>query len=153
MGEYDSRPETYEHIQKVQKHLLDVAKNLIDRAHAHDASKLVSPELETFDAITPRLKDTVYGSEEYRATLREFKPGIEHHQKNNSHHPEFYNNGIQGMSLMDIIEMLCDWKAAGERTKDGSIEQSINVSQGRFGFGNELAQILRNTARDLNFYT
>lgn len=149
MGEYDSRPETYEHILKVQKYVLDAAKRLMDRAHVHDASKLVSPEVETFDQITVRLKDTVYGSDEYRATLREFKPGIEHHQTHNSHHPEFHKRGIRGMSLLDILEMVCDWKAASERTKDGDIMKSIEISQERFGFSDELADILRNTAREL----
>jgi hypothetical protein len=149
MGEFDSRPDTYEHILKVQRYVLDAAKRLIDRAHRHDASKLVSPEVETFDAITPRLAHTEYGSDEYRATLREFKPGIEHHQKSNSHHPEYYEDGIRGMSLLDLLEMVCDWKAAGERTKNGDIMKSIEISQQRFGFSDELADILRNTAKEL----
>jgi len=45
------------------------------------------------------------------------KPAIEHHYKNNRHHPEHFNNGIDEMNLVDLIELLCDWKAASERNK------------------------------------
>jgi hypothetical protein len=45
------------------------------------------------------------------------KPAIQHHYKANSHHPEFYDNGVEGMSLFDVLEMLLDWKAATERRR------------------------------------
>lgn len=43
------------------------------------------------------------GCDEYRACLREMKPALEHHYASNSHHPEHYSNGIQGMSLFDLL--------------------------------------------------
>ena len=36
-------------------------------------------------AITPRLRGLTYGSEEYRASLREMKPAIDHHLRTTSH--------------------------------------------------------------------
>jgi hypothetical protein len=54
------------------------------------------------------------------------------------------------MSLFDVLEMLCDWKAASERTKGGGdIMESIDYNQKRFQFSDELASILRNTAKEL----
>lgn len=57
--------------------------------------------------------------------------------------------GINGMTLLDLIEMLCDWKAAGERHADGSMERSLMVNQERFHIGEQLQSILENTAREL----
>jgi hypothetical protein len=67
------------------------------------------------------------------------------------HHPEHYSNGIQGMSLLDVIEMLCDWKAATMRHADGDLSKSIEINQKRFGYSDELKSILINTAIELKF--
>lgn len=55
------------------------------------------------------------------------------------------DRGIRGMSLFDLIEMLCDWKAATLRHNDGNIRRSIELNQKRFGYSDELKQILLNT--------
>ena len=77
------------------------------------------------------------------------KPALDHHYAVNSHHPEFYADGIRGMSLLDITEMLCDWKAAALRHADGNILKSIEINQKRFGYSDELKQILFNTVHAL----
>jgi hypothetical protein len=144
---YDSTAETLKHIKRVNELLLFAAKELMDRAVRHDASKLLPPEKECFDKITPRLKHTTFGSEAYKKTLEEFKEPIEHHQKSNSHHPEYYSNGIYGFDLFDLIEMFFDWKAATERHADGDILKSIEINKERFGYSDQLAEIMENTAR------
>lgn len=147
---YDSRPDTYDHIGKVRKYVSRAIANLLDRAEVHDASKLVSPEVEMFDEFTPKLRDLVYGSDEYKATTKAMGPALAHHYAVNSHHPEHYEDEIRGMSLLDLIEMLCDWKAAGERHATGSnILRSIDLNQQRWGYTDELRSILENTAREL----
>jgi len=50
------------------------------------------------------------------------------------------------MDLLDLVEMLCDWKAATERHKDGDLLRSIEQNQKRFLYSDELKQILINTA-------
>lgn len=57
--------------------------------------------------------------------------------------------GIQGMSLLDLVEMVCDWKAATLRHADGDIRRSLDVCQKRFGYSNEMRQILANTIEEL----
>lgn len=146
---YDSRPDTEAHIARVAMYIEMIRGMLKLRADDHDASKLLSPEKECFDEITPLLKGTTYGSEEYRATLRKMKPAIDHHQKNNRHHPEFFYNGINGMNLIDLIELICDWKAASERHADGDIYRSLKINKERFGISDQLAQILTNTVNFL----
>jgi hypothetical protein len=141
----DSRVATYEHIQAVQWHLMRLIADLQRRLLTHDRSKLTSPEVEAFDEFTPKLVASTYGSEEYKGYLAAMRPALEHHYAANSHHPEHYADGIRGMNLMDLVEMLCDWKAATLRHADGDIGRSIELNQQRFGYTDELKQILLNT--------
>ena len=58
---------------------------------------------------------------------------------------KFRKSSIRGMNLVQLVEMLCDWKAATMRHKDGDIRRSIEINQGRFGYSDEIKQILLNT--------
>lgn len=148
MSEYDSTKDTLEHIGKVRDNIDQIHWNLSKRSFEHDASKLEPPEKEGWDIATPKLKDLVYGSDEYRAALRELRPTVEHHYSVNDHHPEFYppGIGINGMTLMAVIEMLCDWKAASERTKQvNTFKENLPHNFERFGIESQLAQIITNT--------
>jgi hypothetical protein len=143
----DSRIKTYEHIYTFQKILNDFICRLQRRLLNHDQSKLVSPEKELFDEYTPVLDSLTYGTPEYTENLQKIKPALDHHYLVNSHHPEHYSDGISGMSMIDIMEMLADWKAATSRTKDGDIYKSIEINQARFGYSDELKKIMLNTMK------
>ena len=147
----DQRSETLAHIKQVASFINKIVLNLNIRAFDHDQSKLESPEREIFDEYTPKLKDTTYGSDEYNGYLKEMKVALNHHYKQNRHHPEHHENGVKDMNLIDLIEMLCDWKAATMRHADGDIMKSIEHNQKRFGYSNELASIFKNTIRDLGW--
>lgn len=147
----DSTQDTLDHIAKVQARLEEVCNHLTVRAAHHDASKLREPEKAGFDTLTEQLSTLVYGSPEYRAALEAGKATIQHHYAVNTHHPEHWLDGIGGMSLLDIVEMLADWKAASERTKQGSIAQSLPVNRERFGISDQLYAILENTVRELGW--
>jgi hypothetical protein len=148
---YDSRPETYEHITVVRSLLHEVVKELLDRAHGHDASKLVDPELETFNEYTPKLKHSTFGSDEYKGFLKGMGAGLQHHYAENRHHPEHHLDGIDGMTLIDLVEMICDWIAATQRHADGDIGRSLEVNQERFGYGDQLKRIMANTVASLGY--
>lgn len=141
--------ETYKHIHTVREYLFRVIRNFCDRAQVHDQSKLETPEREAFEEYTPKLRATTYGSEEYERYRKEMGKALDHHYANNSHHPEHYPEGVRGMSLLDLLEMLCDWKAATLRHADGDILRSIEINQQRFGYSDELKRILLNTCREL----
>lgn len=146
---YDSRPETYQHIGVVRGFLSLAVKELLDRADRHDASKLVDPERKTFDEYTPKLKHSTYGSDEYKGFLVGMGEGLAHHYANNRHHPEYHLEGINDMTLIDLLEMICDWLAAVQRHDDGDIRRSIEVNQERFGYDDQLKRILHNTVTAL----
>ena len=148
---YDSTADTLLHIKRVNQLITEAASELIRRANVHDNSKLESPEKELFDEYTPKLKDCTYGSDEYKEFLNGLKVALDHHYKNNSHHPEHYKNGVNGFDLFDLIEMFFDWKAATERHNDGSIMKSIEINKGRFKLSEQLCDIMRNTAVRLGY--
>jgi hypothetical protein len=143
---YDSTKDTLLHIKRVNQLLILAANELLDRATKHDSSKLEKFEKDNFDEFTPKLKNSTYGSEEYKSFLKEMGVALDHHYQNNSHHPEHYENGLNGFDLFDLIEMFFDWKAATERHANGDIYKSIEINKERFGYNDLIANIFRNTA-------
>jgi hypothetical protein len=160
--------ETRKHQQEVSKIMLAVARELIRRATVHDASKLEDPERETFIRVTPLLRMLTYGSPEYKVALKEMGPALEHHYRNNDHHPEFYDrndpevrvadrSGVDlsdgfafgEMGLLQLVEMLCDWMAATKRHADGDIDASLKHNASRFGIDKQMAGILKRTVSDI----
>jgi len=141
----EARFKTMRHIETVRNYLGACIRELLLRQEQHDQSKLEPPEVEAYDAITHQLRGLTYGSEEYRAVLRAQQPAITHHYQHNRHHPEHWEHGYRDMTLIDLLEMLMDWKAATLRHADGDIQASIVINQHRFGYSEELATIFRNT--------
>jgi len=145
MDKFETMVQTYEHKQNVNIYINSIIRDLLSRGILHDNSKLESPEVEIFAEYTPKLAKSTYGSDEYKGFLKEMGVALEHHYKNNRHHPEYFDNGLKGMTLVDLVEMLCDWKAATLRHNDGDILKSIELNQKRFGYTDELKQIFINT--------
>lgn len=142
--------ETQKHIEAVRKYIRFMIDKIDSRGVKHDASKLESPEVEVFAENTLQLATLTYGSEEYQASLDAMKPALEHHYASNRHHPEHFVNGIQDMTLIDIVEMFCDWKASTLRHNDGNLLKSIEINAERFKMDGQLRAILMNTARMLD---
>lgn len=141
---------TLRHIEAVRNHINTVIRELLIRGEQHDQTKLQAPEVEVFDKFTPKLRGLTYGSPEYKACMEQMKPAIEHHNAHNRHHPEHHAHGIKDMTLIDLMELLCDWKAASMRHNDGNILKSIELNQKRFKYTKELRLILENTAKWLD---
>lgn len=148
MAEYDSTKDTMDHKEKVKKFMNLCIDDLVMRAENHDNSKLESPEKKYFDEYTPKLKDCTYGSDDYQKGLDGLKPALDHHYKVNSHHPEHYKNGVNGMTLVDLLELICDWKASSMRHEDGDINKSIEINKDRFKLSDQLVDILKNTVKE-----
>jgi hypothetical protein len=143
---YDSRADTLLHSQRVGELLGAVMKELLDRSCCHDRCQTEPPEVAFFDVFTPKLKTLTYVTSEYAASLDAMGEGLRHHYAANRHHPEHFHDGVAGMTLVDVMEMLADWKAATERVKDGDLSKSLDIQSGRFALSSDLAAILRNTA-------
>jgi hypothetical protein len=142
---------TAQHIRRVGELMVNAAYGLSMRAVNHDASKWSAEEWKAFARETPGLKGLTYGSEEYKAALARLGPSLQHHYAANPHHPEHHRYGVNSMTLVDLIEMLCDWKAATERHTDGNLARSIEQNAVRFGIDKQLERILSNTADSMGF--
>ena len=137
--------DTFRHIERVRNLLNACVVELLDRAEKHDQSKLEPPEVSVFAEYTPKLAACTYGSDEYKGYLKDIKPALDHHYAFNRHHPEHHKNGVDDMNLLDLVEMLCDWKAASERHNNGNIRKSIEINADRFGLSPQMVKILENT--------
>ena len=142
------KEETEKHIYRVNWLVGVFSGMLMRKVQFHDASKLKEPEAELFKEYTDKLRGCTYGSPEYKEYLEGLKPALDHHYGVNSHHPEHFENGIDGMSLLDLIEMFCDWKAASERHDDGDILKSIEINKDRFNMSPQLVSIFKNTVKE-----
>lgn len=143
---YDSAGDTLKHALRVGELMGQPITELVERSVQHDHSKTEDPEKETFDRVTPQLKTLTYGSDEYKAALADMGPALAHHYSANRHHPEHFTDGVTGMTLVDLVEMLADWKAATERHADGDLAKSLEIQRERFGISDQLLRILANTA-------
>lgn len=58
---------------------------------------------------------------------------------------------LEGFDLLDLVEMLCDWKAATTRHADGDIMKSLEVNTKRFHLSPQVTAILENTIKRLGW--
>jgi len=150
LEEKATNDETWKHIHVIRRLISGAQLELSQRALEHDQSKLSAPEVDTFTEFTPKLKDSTYGSEEYQGFLKAMKPALDNHYAMNRHHPEFFENGINDMNLIDLLEMIIDWKAASMRHDNGDINRSIEINTERFNLSPQLVKILQNTVPELD---
>jgi Family of unknown function (DUF5662) len=133
-----------QHKQWVAENMQTAATELFQRATIHDNSKFSPEEFELYDRLFPELQKYAYGTSELKAVYTQLGPALNHHLKVNQHHPEYHENGINGMNLIDLIEMVCDWMAASKRSKTG-IERGLEINKERYGIGDQLFEIVKNT--------
>jgi len=132
------------------REILCIMAGMLDaRGETHDLSKLSPEEKPGFDEFTPKLRGSTFGSPEYKEFLAGMEATLAVHYRRNSHHPQHFENGIEGMTLFDLVEMIADWKAASERHEDGDLMRSIEFNTGRFSISPQLRSILENTVKEM----
>lgn len=99
------------HRDLVRLGLLALSQDLERRSLAHDLSKLSPDEFAGFSRINRIAREHPFGSDEYRASMRLESETIRLHYSRNSHHPEHHPSPKE-MGFLDIVEMVCDWRAA-----------------------------------------
>ena len=87
MEKYNSITDTKKHADRVKELMGELLRDLIDRSLCHDESKMQPPEVTMFDEFTPKLKNSTYGSDEYKGFLKEMGVALEHHYAPNPPHP------------------------------------------------------------------
>ena len=147
--------------KRVLNFIFKINNIFIDRILYHDKSKFSKTELPIFTSAISNLKTFTYGSKEYYSNLKSLETALKHHYENNRHHPEFFKEGYLGMTVIDMIEMICDWLASVKKHDDGDIYKSLEINQKRFGYSDTLYNIFKNTVQsiesnvlyDINLFT
>jgi hypothetical protein len=128
------------HISLVLKHMTTLAsilphgEELIIRGENHDESKWSEQEmipyiwLHHYHKCKKEGNDIVYPPKVQEAIGK----AVAHHVANNRHHYEFHQNP-DGITEIDLIEMVCDWTAiAQEHNQDNlSAQQWANKVVGK----------------------
>ena len=125
-------------------YILKVCLKLIWRGTIHDLSKFGLTEAPIFSQHLSKLKKVEFGTVEYDNMKTDLRTALDHHYKHNRHHPEHFKNKIHDMSLIDVVEMFCDWEAAIKRTKKGDIIHSIHVMTNKLNLDLQVAEMLEN---------
>lgn len=147
---YDCTKDVKEHVLSVRMILDEWIRLIKYRGEAHDKSKLNDPEEKAlFDHWTPELRQTTFGTEAYKQALDGMGEGVRRHYKANRHHPEHYENGVEGMTLIDLVEMLADWMAAADR--QGRFV-NLEYARERWSLTPQLVSILANTLREEDYW-
>lgn len=149
-GKSSGRFKTMRHIETVRNYINLFVRELLKRGEQHDQSKLEEPEAKLFEEVTHELRGLTYGSEEYEVSLKKLEPALKHHYAHNRHHAEHFNDGINDMNLIDVLEMLIDWKASSLRQNDGNLLKSLEENKERYGISDQLFSILLNTVEWLD---
>ena len=139
------------HKQLVAEYLQLCINVLVVRAMNHDLSKFEPFEFDAYAANLSFFEGADYGSDEYKEALARIKPAIDHHFAVNRHHPEFHANGINDMTLIDLLEMVCDWMAAAQRGGNGPLR--LDLQQQRFGIDPQLQGIIERTVQAIQEHT
>ena len=144
---YTYTKDTNDHIRRVNLNMIKVcdwyrehAKNLYyepklkELGILHDSSKLNDQlEKEGYIKMNIELKKVEYGTEDYKKIMNKYNDIIQLHYQNNPHHPEHYSEGYNGMTILNKIEMVCDWCAVIQVKKlYDTYEKSFNFNKQRF---------------------
>ncbi len=137
----------YHHKFIVLKFMNNIIQELMLRAEQHDQSKFNEDEFKIILATAEEIQKHPYGTPEHEAVRQKYAKECAIHFSKNRHHPEHFPNGVEDMNLMDLIEMLVDWKAASMRNPDGSVAKSLQFAAEKYGISPQLVKILDNTAK------
>jgi hypothetical protein len=139
---FDSKHLILEHISHVRTFLFKIISELMGRSASHDASMFDPEEKKLFDEFMPVLSKNEPGSEEHKSALDYMIPGRDHHHHKNPHHIEHYQS-INGMDLIDLIEWLCDQKAASGQ--NDNLDKRLEMHFKKHDFPIQLIDIINNT--------
>jgi hypothetical protein len=158
---------TDQHIALVEKYIHKILKtnllnekqkNLLKKASLlHDKSKFFQPELKPYICITwvHKLKSEGKGLDFSLEIQEKLNKAIEHHIKNNKHHPEYWSGETENlinfkdrdksdrlihcekMPLLYIAEMCADWCARSEEKENSPFDWANETINKRWGFSSE----------------
>ena len=143
------------HINGVVRSWSEILRPALESELTDDEIELVKIAVDTHDL-------SKYAPEEFDAYRKWFYPVDEsekdekaydlawlHHQKNNSHHPQYWilirdSGGTEclDMPLVDIIEMLCDWHSFSLRDPESTAYNWYQENKGKMQLSDATREIV-----------
>jgi hypothetical protein len=88
-----------------------------------------------------------FGSREYYKLVDSVMSAKIAHASKNAHHPEYYG-GIYKMSVIDLAEMICDWKSATKRS-NGNMINSLKINKKKYNINKDLENSLLRDMKEI----
>lgn len=144
---------TNNHIELVQNNIYlwqeneeynNIFHELTLRAANHDQSKFSEPELTPYIWLNWNYHCTTNNIpfELPRGMDQKIRDAKFHHVYNNRHHPEWHLDPNE-MTIVDLIEMVCDWKAVGQEFGEKSlVGYADRVLGKRFNFSQKKINLI-----------
>jgi ATP-dependent protease Clp ATPase subunit len=147
MNEEKTRQIITAHKQRVMLYMMQIASDILKRAIEHDDSKFSEEEFPFYAQVAEEFEKHPFGSDGYNKAKESVSGAVSHHYEHNRHHPEHFKYGIDDMSLVDLIEMLCDWKSAtlNHPEAPGDMMKSLELATRKYNISPQLMDILSNT--------
>jgi hypothetical protein len=134
------------HRDFVRKNTQTLVNKLQERALLHDISKLQDKEFDGFVELDVERENWELGSKEYENISKTNKAIALHHSRN-AHHPE-YHKELEDMSLLDLVEMVIDWKSAAETYSNDS-QKSLEYGLSKHKWSEKHEWLIRLIAKEL----
>jgi len=138
------------HRQSVKLGLQRISDILVNRGDLHDIDKFEEAMFEDFYLNIPKFTNVSFGEIEWENAMESIKT-MNNHYAVSPHHIQHYPNGINGVNLIDLLEMIVDWKSANNAYGDVKLSEALIIQKKRFGIDDQLYKIIVNTAKILGY--
>jgi hypothetical protein len=134
--EEENKARINKHIELVKTIMLRIGhslnfdeKSLLERAKVHDLTKFSNDEILGYMLLGDEKEHARILTIEEKAIVNK---AIEHHYRNNSHHPQYYDD-CNKMTDLDLLEMVSDWLACAiEKGRSPVITNSYNFNEANY---------------------
>lgn len=113
---------------------LDWAIEIVQRGWLHDNSKFTDEEIELLANVDDNKASMRDAGKLLSDEMKEF---LKLHYKNNTHHPEHWED-VSQMPEMDVVEMCCDWHARSVQYGTDLLAFARTRQECRFHFPQEM---------------
>ena len=132
----------------VQDKLSTVARELISRGRTHDNSALGSPEIEVYHRFFSEYRKYKIGDPRKDEVFAQMAEAIGHHFQYNDHHPEHFENGINDMDLIQLMQFTADIMSWSEQ-EQVDIFEILPMIRDKCGMVDQVYNLICNTITEI----
>lgn len=134
----------YEHRALVHDKMATVSRDINTRARHHDQSSLNGSEFRIYEEHFDELQKYPMFDPRRDAVLKEMRVATMYHHNANDHHPEHFDDGINGMNLIQMIEFVADIMSQSEQNGI-DVYEMLPLLKDQYDISSQLYQVILNT--------